>query len=170
MTTALTLAMLLLIALPSGRSPAPVRRLGDHVWVAHVASWTETASHTQQVPVALLAALLAAESHLDPNARSRKNCRGLGQLNPRTPTGREWLQACRLVKDADQCAELNVHLAARELRRHLDACGDVRDCAVARYRGARAVRHIDRDVVRNAQMVAYRMRLGRLVAWEGGAL
>jgi soluble lytic murein transglycosylase-like protein len=162
--TPLALALAALLALPTGHLPRHVSDLGGAAYVAHVATWIESAAHDEGIAPAYLAALLVAESGLDPNAVSSARAFGLGQINPRTTLGRELVAACRLVNDADDCAELNVRTSARMLKAALVRCRGDRRCAVARYRGAWPnIRPRDVAVVRLAQKIAFRM------SWEGGA-
>lgn len=157
--TSLAVVLSVLLTLPSGHLPRHVRQLGGDRWLAHVAAWTESAAHAEGLQPAYLAALLIGESRLDPNALSRSRCFGLGQLNPRTPLGRELIAACRLAVDADECAEMGVRVAARALKAALVRCRGDRRCATARYRGAwPRIRPRDVEVVLLAQTIAWRVR------------
>lgn len=167
----LVAAPIAFVSLPSGALPKHVRDLGGHAWISNVATWMESAADAENVPLPLLAALILSESQLDPNAVSSARAAGLGQLNPKTPLGREWLAACRLLRDADECAEANVRIAARALSAALVRCKGDRRCAVARYRGAwPRVRPRDVHVVLTAQKIARRIRPVSLVACEGGSI
>ena len=93
------------------------------------------ASHRQQLPADLLAALVFVESSFRPNVVSQAGAVGPAQIRPIY-----WADHCGV--DLLEPAQ-NIHCGAMVLRHYLDQCrGDLR-CALRRYNvGPRGVREV----------------------------
>lgn len=145
----------LLIALPSGQLPAYAREPG--YLDAHVANTVHVAK-VVGLPVARLAALYVAESHYNQHAVSFNGTSvGLPQINVRSRWYRQWQAACRAVPS--HCQWSGQLIGARVLKTGIVLCRSFQG-GVGWYRTGRCViRKRDRDVVRLAQTIAWRLRM-----------
>jgi len=171
MTTLYALILSLVSLNVSGHGPAimprNIRQLGGEAYLLRIEAAILEAADAVDMPPAVLAVVVHAESGFDYRAKSRLGARGLMQLLPGMPHYREWRSICTL--SPDDCEGANLLIGARLLKHNWRVCGAGWSAAIARYRGLRCMPR--RQEVRLAANARKRgTERTRLMAWEVGRL